>query len=77
MHGAESDVSTDAHAARSRDAGGPDPAERPSSEDDDRDAESTTGTEHNQNYVGRVAGQDAGYAGETGAEARAEGGDRR
>jgi hypothetical protein len=76
MHGAESDVSADRHAARSRDAGGLDPAERSSGEERDRDAESTTGTERNEQYVGRVTGQDAGYTGETGAEARAEGGDR-
>jgi hypothetical protein len=74
MHGAESDVSADTHAARSRDAGGLDPEERSSAEERDRDAESTTGTERNEQYVGRVAGQDAGYTGETGAEARAEGG---
>jgi hypothetical protein len=77
MDGAESDVSPDRHAARSREAGGLDPAQRSSGEERDRDAESTTGTERNEHYVGRVAGQDAGYTGETGAEARIEGGDRR
>ena len=38
----------------------------------DPDGGSTTGTDENEEYVGRVAGEDAGYAGETGAEARAE-----
>ena len=36
------------------------------------DAPATTGTDENDEFVGRVAGQDAGYSGETGAEARAE-----
>ncbi len=35
------------------------------------DADSTTGTGDSQTFVGRVAGQDVGYAGETGAERRA------
>jgi len=35
------------------------------------DANSTTGTGDSQTFVGRVAGQDVGYAGETGAERRA------
>lgn len=34
--------------------------------------ESTTGTGPNGTFVGRTAGLDEGYAGETGAEARAE-----
>ena len=36
------------------------------------DAASTTATSDTDEYVGRVAGDDVGYAGETGAEARAE-----
>ena len=36
------------------------------------DAEGTTGTGTSGAAVGRVAGQDVGYAGETGAERRAE-----
>jgi hypothetical protein len=35
------------------------------------DANSTTGTGDSQTFIGRVAGQDVGYAGETGAERRA------
>ncbi len=35
------------------------------------DADSTTGTGDSETFVGRVAGEDAGYAGETGAERRA------
>ena len=35
------------------------------------DAGSTTGTGESDEFVGRVAGQDVGYAGETGAERRA------
>ena len=35
------------------------------------DANSTTGTGDSETFVGRVAGQDVGYAGETGAERRA------
>jgi hypothetical protein len=36
------------------------------------DADSTTGTGPSETFVGRDAGQDEGYAGETGAERRAE-----
>jgi len=32
----------------------------------------TTGTGPSEEFVGRVSGQDVGYAGETGAERRAE-----
>ena len=32
------------------------------------DAATTTGTGESETFVGRVAGQDVGYAGETGAE---------
>ena len=35
------------------------------------DAQATTGTGESDTFVGRVAGQDVGYAGETGAERRA------
>lgn len=59
----ESDVDTDDAVANSRDTGGGD--------SDDGDAASTTGTGPTEEFVGRVAGQDEGYAGETGAEARA------
>ena len=36
------------------------------------DQASTTGTTPNEEFVGRVSGQDVGYAGETGAERRAD-----
>lgn len=62
---AESDVEADDARADSRATGGvPDP--------DKPDQGSTTGTTETGEYVGRVAGQDVGYAGETGAERRAE-----
>jgi len=38
--------------------------------------QSTTGTAENEKFVGRVAGVDETVAGETGAEARAEAGER-
>jgi hypothetical protein len=75
MHeSSEPDVEADPQVARSRDAGGvaPDQKGRPDDERTDPDGPSTTGTDENEQFVGRVAGQDAGYAGETGAEARAE-----
>lgn len=75
MHGtSEPDVEKDPNVARTRDAGGvdPDQKDRPDDERADPDGGSTTGTDENETFVGRVAGQDAGYAGETGAEARAE-----
>jgi hypothetical protein len=70
----EDDVSADTHLARTRETGGVDPADKgPSGRDDvDRDGSTTTGTDENEEFVGRVAGQDAGYSGETGAEARSE-----
>ncbi len=70
----EPDVEPDPQVARSREAGGvdPDQKDRPVDESADPDGPSTTGTDENEQFVGRVAGQDAGYAGETGAEARAE-----
>jgi len=62
---AESDVQGDEERVDSRATGGvPDP--------DKPDQGSTTGTTPDGEYVGRVAGQDAGYAEETGAERRAE-----
>jgi hypothetical protein len=61
----ERDVEPDEGVAASRDTGGvPDPGQP--------DQHTTTGTTPNDEYVGRVAGQDTGYAEETGAERRAE-----
>jgi hypothetical protein len=73
MHGtSEPDVEVDPQVARSREAGGVDPGQknRPADERADPDGPSTTGTDENEQFVGRVAGDDAGYTGETGAEAR-------
>ena len=73
MHGtSEPDVEVDPQVARSREAGGVDPDQKnhPADERADPDGPSTTGTDENQRFVGRVAGDDAGYTGETGAEAR-------
>lgn len=62
---AESDVEPDPHRADSREIGGvPEP--------DAPDQASTTGTTPSEDYVGRVAGTDIGYAEETGAECRSE-----
>jgi hypothetical protein len=75
MHGtSEPDVEVDPQVARSREAGGVDPGlkDRPDDERADADGASTTGTDENEQFVGRVAGDDPGYTGETGAEARAE-----
>ena len=58
----EEDVDPDDAQALSRATGGG-PSEEP-------DAASTTGTGESSTFVGRVAGQDVGYAGETGAERR-------
>lgn len=58
----EDDVERDDAQALSRAIGG-EPAEEP-------DATATTGTGESAEFVGRVAGQDVGYAGETGAERR-------
>lgn len=60
----EDDVAVDDHLANSRKTGG-DPG-------DGGDSATTTGTGESEEFVGRVAGQDEGYAGETGAEARSE-----
>ena len=59
----EEDLDRDDAQALSRATGGG-PADEP-------DAATTTGTGESDEFVGRVAGQDAGYAGETGAERRA------
>jgi hypothetical protein len=73
MHGtSEPDVEVDPHVARSREAGGIDPDRKDRPDDERADGPSTTGTDENEQFVGRVAGDDAGYTGETGAEARAE-----
>lgn len=76
MHGSsEPDVAADPNLARTRETGGGDPDRKSQPHDlgTDPDGGSTTGTDDNQEFVGRVSGQDVGYAGETGAEARAEG----
>jgi hypothetical protein len=63
--GFEQDVHPDDAQALSRDEGG---VEQPGAPDQN----STTGTTPNEEFVGRVAGDDGGgYEGETGAEARA------
>ena len=59
----EDDVDPDDAQALSRATGGG-PSDEP-------DAESTTGTGDSGEFVGRVSGQDVGYAEETGAERRA------
>jgi hypothetical protein len=66
----EPDVAADTHLARSREAGGErgeHPADRAADDED-----TTTGTGENEEFVGRVSGQDAGYEEQTSAEARAE-----
>ena len=60
----EDDVGSDDAQALSREVGGVPDAEAP-------DQGSTTGTTPDGTFVGRVSGQDVGYAGETGAERRA------
>jgi hypothetical protein len=65
MGGAESDVPGDPHVAQARRSGGRQP-------EGEADQHSTTGTTDSDEFVGRVAGQDADDVGETGAEARAE-----
>ena len=60
----EEDVRSDEGQALSRSTGGVDDPSHP-------DQHSTTGTTPNEEFVGRVAGQDVGYAGEQGAERRA------
>ena len=60
----ESDVQKDPAAARAREEGGVADETQP-------DQGSTTGTTPSGSFVGRTAGQDTGYEGETGAERRA------
>ncbi len=60
----EKDVPVDDATASSRTTGGDEDAAGP-------DHEGTTGTGENEEFVGRVSGRDEGYAGLTGAEARA------
>ena len=69
----EPDVEPDPQIARSRDTGGV-AADHPA-DPTEGDAPGTTGTGDGEEFVGRVAGRDLGYAGETGAEARAEAGE--
>ena len=59
----EDDVDRDDAQALSRATGG--------GQSEEPDASSTTGTGESGEFVGRVAGQDVGYAEETGAERRA------
>lgn len=60
----EQDVAVDRGVARTRATGGvPNPTAP--------DQHSTTGTTPTYTFVGRTAGNDSGYVGETGAEARA------
>lgn len=61
----ERDVPLDEGVAASRDIGGEPGPEKP-------DQATTTGTTPNETFVGRVQGEDVGYAEETGAERRAE-----
>ncbi len=61
----ESDAPGDTGVASSRDGGGVPQPDAP-------DPNSTTGTTPPEEFVGRAGGQDVGYAGETGAERRAE-----
>lgn len=60
----EDDVPPDGGTAVSRATGGADTSSG--------DSAGTTGTGSSDTFVGRVAGEDAGAAGETGAEARRE-----
>ncbi len=61
----EDDVADDQGQALSRATGGDEDPSKP-------DQHSSTGTTDNEVFVGRVSGQDVGYAGETGAERRAQ-----
>jgi hypothetical protein len=70
MHRSESDVSGDPNLAQSREVGGRDEQDEPDRAD--RDGTATTGVRRNEEFVGRVAGEDAGDTGNTGAEERAE-----
>ena len=62
--GFEDDVNPDDAGSRSRGPGG-EPVEGA------RDQNSSTGTTPNDEFVGRGSGDDGGFEGETGAEARA------
>ena len=66
----EPDVPADPGVAESRVSGGDPAAEGP-------DVTSTTGTGESDEFVGRAAGQDVGYAEETGVERRAAAGQQR
>lgn len=70
----EPDVSVDPQLARTRETGGS-PDDHPD-EPTEGDNPGTTGTGEAEEFVGRVAGRDLGYAGQTGAEARAEAGEK-
>jgi hypothetical protein len=59
----EDETPVDQHVANSRPTG---------DEGDPDEAENTTGPGGNDEFVGRVQGQDEGYEGETGAERRAQ-----
>jgi hypothetical protein len=61
----EDDVDPDDAEALSRATGGVEDPDAP-------DQGSTTGTTPSETFVGRVSGQDVGYAGETGGERRAD-----
>lgn len=61
----EPDIETDPKRADSRDTGGVEDSSDPNQG-------STTSTTPDGEYVGRIAGDDVGYAEETGAERRAE-----
>ena len=71
---AEDDVALDPKLARTRETGGS--AEGHPDDHTEGDNPGTTGTGEADEFVGRVAGRDLGYAGETGAEARAEAGEK-
>ena len=62
---AESDVQRDPAVSRCREEGGVDNPAHP-------DQHTTTGTTPNEEFVGRITGEDPGPVGETGAERRAE-----
>lgn len=62
---AEADTQSDEALASSRATGGVEKS-------DDPNEASTTSTSKDEEYVGRIAGDDIGYAEETGAERRAE-----
>ena len=69
----EPDIEPTRTVAGARETGGvPDGHPADSTEGD---APGTTGTDENEEFVGRAAGRDLGYAGETGAEARDEAGE--